>query len=507
MSRHWSRKADKRRASARPAWEIPLHVFLSLLTGALLRLIFPTYDVRWLAAVALAPLLIAVAREETLWLRFLYGWLSGVVYWFTLCTWIQFVLEMHGGMGKWGGWGCFILFCVIKALHLGVFSALAGPLLWRPYAIPAVAALWAGLERTHATFGFAWLDLGNAAISMSLPLRSVPFAGVYGVSFVFAMLATATAIVLLRYPRHFLWPLAALGLLYLLPAIPESTNANQRVLTVQPNVDTEETWTENKEREAETHLEMLSNALPASIVVWPELPAPFYYYDDPEFQHIAETIARRHGYFLFGTVAHTENHQPMNSAVLLGPEGTEIGRYDKVNLVPFGEFVPPLFGFVNRITQEAGDFVPGEGPKVLKAGANKLGVFICYESAFPAFVRQFAKRGADVLFNLSNDGYFGHTAAREQHLLLVRMRAVENRRYIVRSTNDGITSAIDPAGRVIRRLPLYREAATLMPFGTVQERTAYCQYGDWFAWSCLIAGIALSVQAQIAGRVRKSKQR
>ena len=174
-----------------------------------------------------------------------------------------------------------------------------------------------------------------------------------------------------------------------------------------------------------------------------------------------------------------------------------------MNLVPFGEFVPPLFGFVNRITQEAGDFVPGEGPKVLNAGANKLGVFICYESAFPAFVRQFVKRGANVLFNLSNDGYFGHTAAREQHLLLVRMRAVENRRFIVRATNDGITSAIDPAGRVIRRLPLYREAAALLPFGTVEKQTMYSGYGDWFAWCCLLVGIALSVQTQVAGRVRK----
>lgn len=505
MTRHWRRTDPKRPPSTRPAWEIPLHVILALATGGMLRLIFPGFDIYWLSAIALTPLLVAIAREERIKWRFLYGWLAGFGFWFFLCTWIQFVLEVHGGMGKWGGWACFVLFSVLKAIHLGVFAALAGPLLWRPYAIPAVAALWTGIERTHATFGFTWLDLGNAAIGMSVPLRLAPITGVYGPSFVLAMLAAAVALILLRYPRKYLWPLAALGILYLLPPIPQNFKATERALTVQPNIDTEEVWTDDKQRRAERELELLSNSLPAKLVVWPELPAPFYYYDDPFFREEAQSIAHRHGSFLFGTVAYTEDHRPMNSAVLLGSEGNELGRYDKVNLVPFGEFIPPLFGFVNRITQEAGDFVPGQSVKVLKTGDDNLGVFICYESAFPEFVRKFAKSGADVLFNLSNDGYFGHSAAREQHLLLVRMRAVENRRYIVRSTNDGITSSIDPAGRIIRRLPLYREVAALLPYGRVRELTSYSKYGDWFAWLCLLIGVGLSIETQMASRVRKPR--
>jgi apolipoprotein N-acyltransferase len=487
----------------RPRWEVPLHLALSLTTGLLLRLVFPNLNVRWLAAIALTPLLIALAREESARVRFLYGWLSGFVYWFTVCTWIEFVLEVHGGMGRWGGWACFVLFSVLKAMHLGVFAWLAGPLLWRPYALLAVAALWAGLERTHGSFGFAWLDLGNAGISMSLPLRLAPFTGVYGLSFVFAMMAAAVAMVVLRYPRKFLWPLVALGLLYALPAVPQDARATEKALTVQPNVDTELVWTEDKQRGIERQLEIISDAIPSRLAVWPELPAPFYYYEDPVFHDEAQEIARQHGYFLFGTVAYTDNHQPMNSAVLLGPHGNEIGRYDKVNLVPFGEFIPPLFGFVNRITQEAGDFVPGREVKVLNAGSDRLGVFICYESAFPDFVRQFARNGANVFFNLSNDAYFGHSAAREQHLLLVRMRAVENRRFIIRSTNDGITSAIDPAGRILLELPRYREVAALLPYGRVADVTAYSQHGDWFAWICLAAGVGLSLQTQLAARVRR----
>ena len=473
--------------------QILLRCLLSLLTAALLLLALPKFDVRWLAPFALTPLLVALARTPDGWQRFVYGWAAGIFFWFFLCTWIQFVLEFHGGMGRWGGWGSFLLFAILKGLHLGVFSGLAGPLMRRAYALPAVAALWVGLERTHGTFGFAWLDLGNAGIDMSLPLRLAPWIGVYGVSFVFALTAAALACVLLRYPRIRLIPLAVLGVLYLFPAIPQTLPAAENALVVQPNIDPDLDWTGALQEQTERRLDLLSNALPAPLVIWPELPAPLYYFDDPAFRRQAEQTASRHGYFLFGTVAYTGQHQPMNTALLLGPAGSQAGRYDKIDLVPFGEFVPPFFSFVNRITHEAGDFVPGTNLSVLPAGNRRLGVFICYESAFPDLVRQFARRGANVLVNLSNDAYFGHTEAREQHLLIARMRAVENRRFLIRSTNDGITAVIDPAGRITRRFPLYEQVASPVKYGLIDATTFYSRHGDWFAWSCLGIGLTLSV--------------
>lgn len=471
---------------------IALHTLLSLLSAILLLLVFPRFDVRLLAPIALTPLLIALARTGDAWQRFLYGWAAGIFYWFFLCTWIQFVLEVHGGMGRWGGWGSFLLFCLYKGIHLAVFSWLAGPLMRAPYAVPAVAALWTGLERTHATFGFAWLDLGNAGIDMSVPLRLAPFVGVYGLSFVFAMLGAAVACALLRYPRIRLAPLLIVPFLWLLPKIPEGVPAHDSALVVQPDIRPDLDWTQLLQDKTERELTLLSETLPAPLVIWPELPAPLYYYDDPEFRAAATQIAQRHGYFLFGTVAYTSERQPMNSAVLLGPDGSVAGRYDKIDLVPFGEFVPPLFSFVNRITQEAGDFVPGHDIEVLPAAGHRLGVFICYESAFPDLVRQFTRKGADVLVNLSNDAYFGHTDARQQHLLLARMRAVENRRYLIRATNDGITAIIDPAGRIVRRLPPFEELASVVHYGVVESTTFYARHGDWFAWCCLAIGIALS---------------
>ena len=468
---------------------IALNALLSILTALLLLLIFPKFDIHFLAPVALTPLLWAAARTQDGWQRFFYGWAAGIFYWFFLCTWIQFVLEKHGDMGVIGSWGAFTLFCLLKALHLAVFSCLAGPLMRSRWAVPMVAALWTGLERTHSTFGFAWLALGNAGIDMSLPLRLAPFVGVYGVSFMLSMLSAGFACVLLRSPRTRLLPLLATPLLWLFPVIPQATRANQTALVVQPNIDPATQWTSLEQIKAERRLSMLSGILPAPLVIWPELPAPLYYYDDRDFHQAAVNIARHGSYFLFGTVAYTGQHQPLNSAVLLRPDGSEAGRYDKIDLVPFGEFVPPMFSFVNRITQEAGDFAPGTEIKVLNAGAHKLGVFICYESAFPDLVRQFAAKGADVLVNISNDAYFGHSEARLQHLALVRMRAIENARFIVRSTNDGITAVIDPAGRVTKSLPAYEEVAATIRFGTVGPTTFYTRHGDWFAWGCLVLGI------------------
>ncbi len=174
----------------------------SVTSAILLILVFPRFNLTWLAPVALTPLLIACARESSWRRRLVNGWAAGFVFWFGACYWIQFVLEVHGGMGRWGGWSTFVLFALLKGLHLALFSPLVGFIMPRAWAVPATAALWTGLERTHGPLGFAWLNLGNAGIDMPVPMRLAPITGVYGLSFVFAMLGCAVALVLLRRPRR-----------------------------------------------------------------------------------------------------------------------------------------------------------------------------------------------------------------------------------------------------------------------------------------------------------------
>jgi len=277
---------------------------------------------------------------------------------------------------------------------------------------------------------------------------------------------------------------------------------------VQPNLSESEPWTGESAQRMREHLLLLSTETVLmgdqphpQLLVWPEVPAPLYYYNDAHFRGQAANLARiTQTWFLLGTVAYTPQGAPLNSAVLISPDGGLVGRYDKMNLVPFGEFVPWPFDFVNKITKEAGDFVPGKNLAVFPLDGHRIGAFICYESVFPHFVRRFVASGAEVLVNLSNDGYFGKTAARDQHLNIVRMRAAENRRWILRSTNDGVTVSIDPAGRILNRIPPYREGALRAGYSYEKSMTIYSRFGDWFVWLCAAIGIAVLAAAWRQGR-------
>lgn len=484
-----------------------LNWWLAAGTSLLLVLAFPRFDLAPLAAVALTPLLVACARERSLVRRLLLGELSGVLYWLGTCYWIQGVLAHYGGLGAVASWSALLLFSLIKALHMAVFAAAAGPLMRRWWAIPAVAALWVAIERTHGPLGFAWQALGNAGITMGVPLRLAPYTGVYGLSFVFAMMSAALAVSLLGRRRRELAWLALLAAMLLLPALPEDSKPDARAVLVQPDVPQDQSWNEDALASAINHLSYLTiqpilrgEKHTPSLAVWPEVPAPFYYDYDRVFRREVSSLAHLiQTPLLFGAVAHNAQGEPLNSAVLLGPGGEFLGRYDKIFLVPFGEFVPPYFGFVNRITQETGDFAPGERIVVLQAGGRKIGAFICYEAVFPHLVRRFAQQGAEVFVNLSNDGYFGNSAAREQHLKIARMRAVENRRWLLRATNNGHTAVIDPAGRITAGLPPDQEASLPADYGHIAQQTFYTRYGDWFVLLCA-AGCLAGLGAALLSR-------
>lgn len=474
-----------------------MHIALAVVAATLSALVFPPFDIPWLGVACLAPLLVALERERSGRRAFLLGWLFGAVYWGALCHWIPAVLAVHGGMGYVGGWAVYPLFCLGKGLPAALFAWLAPHLLRGRCALPLTAALWTGVERLHEYTGFMWLALGNAASGMSVPMRLAPITGVYGVSFVLAMMNVAVALLILRRPRrHLLW-LATLPLLYLLPALPPPGRGSEVAVLLQPNIAMDQQWTAEYTEAKVRRLAYLSlNAAlvagrpKAGLVVWPEVPAPFYFEQDPFFRDQLTQMARLASInVLAGVVAYNRARQPLNSAVMIEADGGYAGRYDKIALVPFGEFVPPLFGFVKKISSETGDFAAGAEVKVFPVKAGRVGAFICYESAVPHLVREFSAQGAEVLVNLSNDGYFGRSAARGQHLRLVRMRAAENRRWVLRATNDGITAAVDPAGRIAESTAPYQELAYRANYAKRNDLTLYARWGDWWAWGCLAAAL------------------
>jgi apolipoprotein N-acyltransferase len=481
-----------------------LNYALALLSGVLLFLIHPRFNLAFLAPVAIAPLLYALSREWVPKHRFLLGFVTGVTFWAGVNYWIQFVIAVHGGLGTVGGSVVWVLFCLAKGLYLGVFGLLAGVLIQKRYAVIAIPALWAGIERIPGPFFYTWLTLGNAGIDMALPMRLAPYTGVYGLSFVFALFGTAIAWIALRRPRKAPVWLALLLVLAVIPSLPEPAKPDKVAVTVQPDLNERDNWTQAEAQQLHQKLEVLSlqsglSAPRPEFILWPELPAPVYYFEDTALRDRMHNLARFvHAPLIVGTVGQKGEGKILNSAIQISPDGQLKGRYDKIFLVPFGEYIPfPFKGIVGKITKEIGDFEPGERVSTFDLGSQRLGAFICYESAIPHLVRQFPSLGASVLVNLTNDGYFGDTAARDQHLSLVRMRAAENRRWILRSTNDGITASIDPAGRVWQMLKPHEELSGRLQFSYIVDLTTYSRYGDVFAWFCLAVAVVFLVLSQV----------
>ena len=260
------------------------------------------------------------------------------------------------------------------------------------------------------------------------------------------------------------------------------------------------------------------------LLIWPEVPAPFSL-EENAFADRASRIAREaHSDFLVGVVDWKLNaarqYYATNSAVLLDPDGQRVFTYDKIHLVPFGEYVPlrRWIKFAGRLTADISDFTPGREYRVgqlpglssesdWRAGAGsprhgveKFGVFICYEAIFPDEVRRFAKNGAELLVNISNDGWFGRSSAPAQHLMMARARAVENRRWLLRDTNNGYTVAVDPYGRIVARMPTDIRGELDAPYAFRSDLTPYARFGDWFAWLCVLASFGLLACGSGRGR-------
>lgn len=483
----------------------PLHLRwtlgLAAFSGILQVLTFPRFSYAWLAAFCVTPLLYALSRETRWKRRLAIGLLAGWIFWGGTCYWVYGVMSNYAGMAWWAAILIFIAFFLAKGIHLGVFAVLAKPLMDRPWALIAVPTLWVALEGTHQYLGFTWLLLGNASVDMSIVARSVPWFGVYGPSWDLMLANTALAALALGRPRkHLLW-LGLLGALVLAPDLPELKPGTESVRLVQPNIHPDEMiagrWT--RERRAEHLARMRDLSLdPAQcgfqqsqdLIIWPEYPAVGYFFDSPDDRQRMTANARdSRAHWIFSSVGiERENgvRRPLNQAVVLDPEGRVNAVYSKQFLVPFGEFVPwPFSLFIQKITLEAGDFKPGEETVVGQVNGHGVGTFICYESVFARGVRRFVSEGAEVLVNISNDSWYGDTFARDQHLYIARMRAMENNRWILRATNDGYTTIIDPAGRVARPLPSFEDGVLCGAFNYESELTGFARYGQWFWYLCL----------------------
>jgi apolipoprotein N-acyltransferase len=509
-----------------PGTETPagLRLVIGAATGAALSLSYTGLYLSIYSWICVGILLFVVFGARTR-VAFGCGFFHGLVFVLTSVPWIATVLSVHGGLSKVGGWGVLLLIATAWGILTGAFAWGVHRLSRWSVELACIGApfLWVTFEfvRAHLPeISFPWNLLGYPAAANLGLLQITSITGIYGLSFLVtgfnALLAWMGAADPLGLRRRMMITAAVTALLLAVmyggPRLVPPAQAHHFARAAQLNFPESPSYPANwfqmhaSDMEEIVRISLAPSAEKPDLLVWPEAPAPFSF-QDPQFTKMASALAIKFGHpFLAGVIewkppvdpadtAARANLVPYNSALLFDAQGQRVFVYDKVHLVPFGEYEPfPLIHeVVTSVSEEVGGFHKGIHYAVRRVpGGNTFGVFICYEAIYPHEVRRFAANGAQLFINISNDGWFGRSAAPEQHLHMARVRAVENRRWIVRSTNNGYTVSVDPYGRIFAPLPPDVRAVADLPYDFRTDETIYTRFGDWFAWMCVIvSGILL----------------
>ena len=505
--------------SPRSNRRVRVEVLYGILSGLLLTLSLPKPDLYPLAWIALVPWLLVLLRDPNPRPVALVSYVAGFVFFTGTFYWMTETMIIYGGLSYISAVGIGLLFAVVYSLCFLVFGLGLHLAITRfgPRGIFIAAPLWVTIEliRTHFFFsGFPWMLSGYALVPYMGILQIVTVTGIYGLSFIATAVNSAVAYAIVQRSKAWLAATAAaVAVMWFLPILGETRSGDPvPVRIVQTNISLNQPWVQPEASHLLDELGTLStsNESKPRLVVWPETPAPFYLSDDADFRARMQGIARKAGaYFLVGYIGMLGD-DPSNSAALLSPEGNVISRYDKMHLVPFGEYIPlkRLLFFAESFTKQVGNFAAGTEYTISPVDGHRISTAICYESIFPDLMRRFVKQGSELFVLITNDGWFGESSAPFQHLRMGVVRAVENRRYMVRDANTGISAIIDPYGRI--------ESSTRIGVRTILDGTAhfrsdltfYTRYGDVFAYAnALAAVIAIAIAAKENHHARRTHRK
>lgn len=492
----------------------PAEILCAVASALLLVFAFPDSGAWPLAWVALVPLLFNLARRPRAAQSFLNGWLAGTLFFYASCYWLTYPMIHYAGIPA----PLAYLLLLPPAAAGGFFPALAALALarlcsrWGAAAIFLMPFVWVACEWARlGVIGQLWNAVGYSQAFRPGLIQSARFGGVYAVSFLVLSVNAALAYAILkRSTRGALVSVAALACVTLAvygatltpaPGVEHSSSAV--VIAVQPNVIPDFNRSESAyEALRRRHFELSDEGLRLApggldderprVVVWPESPMNFTLERDRRFrEELTRYVGDRRVSLLFNSLEPAAGGGGYNAAVLVNEKGLPVAQYDKIRLMPFGEYVPlprwlPGAGMLGGVV---GDFTPGERYTLIPLGSNggppHAGTFICLESAYPDITRRLTLEGADVLIEMTNDAYQGDTSILRQHLSNAVFRAVETGRPLLRVTNTGVSARIDERGAISDETGRFVEAVRAWPVARSDGgKTFYARFGDAFALAC-----------------------
>jgi apolipoprotein N-acyltransferase len=498
--------------------------FAAAVSGVLLACSFPSAAIGWLAFVALAPMVAAIASADSALEAFLLGWLGYAITWLITVPWVIKVMSQYGGLPYATGVTLFVAMSIYLGLYGGLFSFLVSLLhlgaRFRGWLLVPLA--WAATEyaRTYLFSGFPWNLISAAIINYTALIRVDRWVGPYATGALVMLPSIVLAWLLVTRPgrRSALRVAGAVAICVALwsviGAVALSVDRREersdrshryRAALIQPNISQEMRWSDTSTVDIFQRMVRLSEAASAvhpDVIIWPESTVPLTYATTDFFRRFIETLSRKeHADIILGSIAEDANDSTkLWNAAYLVTDGVTVGHYDKIKLVPFGEYVPlrKMLFFAKKLVHAVGEFQFGtrETPLV---GKLHYGMAICYEIVFPRVVAQQVRSGGDVLVTITNDAWYDGTSAPLQHLNMARMRAVEADRYLLRAGTTGISAFVDPDGRLLQSLEMNRQGILFPEFHARHSETAYVRFGDWFAWLAIAILAVTVIQKRVKG--------
>jgi apolipoprotein N-acyltransferase len=501
-------------------------VLLAVLSGVMLTASFPPGRLSFLSWIALVPLLKGLEGRSPSQ-GFKLGLIAGALHFITLMYWIMVVLGHYGNLSIFVSLGPLILLTLYLALYIAIFSSLTTCLKGSRFDIIFMASFWVSLEyiRGNLLTGFPWCLLGYTQYKQLHLIQIADLVGVYGPSFLIVLINGLLYHIISKKHRKgggllkwevFVVALIAAGTLaygqYRMSGRDEGKKPSRIINTaiVQANIDQSIKWDPAYQASTINTYQRLTREaynFKPELIVWPETAVPFFFQDNLRLSpQVLSTAEEAGALLIFGSPAYERSGgvtKYYNRAYLLAPDLQRPPQYyDKVHLVPFGEYVPlkKILSFVSRMVPAAGDFEAGHKTTPLKSDDMSMGILICFEAVFPELARSLTREGANILVNLTNDAWFGMTSAPYQHLSMAVFRSVENRRPMIRAANTGFSAFIGPQGKILELSGLFQKEVLEAPVDISNSSlTFYTRFGDLFVIFLIIIS-SLKVCSRLRAR-------